>query len=190
MNRTTTFLLLAVFGLMAACSPSREKTVNRIQVLEKSLFSPESVSFNKAKADSLMALYEDFIKANPKDSLAPGFLFKSANVAMNMGDGTKAINLFDKYLQDYPDKPKAAISMFFKGFVYENVLHNLDKAREIYLLFIEKYPSNDFVKDAKMALMNLGKTPEMLVKEFELKRQADSLRIGDSLAQGKKKKRK
>ena len=190
MNKTITFLLLAVFGLMAACSPSREKTVNRIQVLEKSLFSPESVSFNKVKADSLMALYEDFIKANPKDSLSPGFLFKSANVAMNMGDGTKAINLFDKYLQDYPDKPKAAVSMFFKGFVYENVLHDLDKAREIYLLFIEKYPTNDFVKDAKMALMNLGKTPEMLVKEFELKRQADSLRVADSLAQGKKKKRK
>ena len=189
MKRTTVLFLVGIFGLMAGCSPSREKTVNRILGLEKRLFAPESVSFDKVKADSLMNLYENFIRENPKDSLSPGYLFKSANVAMNMGDGHKAIGMFDQYLRDYPEKQKAPMCMFFKGFIYENTLHDLDKARETYLLFIEKYPSNDFVKDAKMALLNLGKTPEMLVHEFEIKRQANSLRVADSLLKAKKKKR-
>ncbi len=189
MKKITYFLLVGIFGLMAGCSPSREKTVNTIHSLEKRLFAPESTSFDKVKADSLLMMYEIFIKKNPKDSMAPGYLFKAANVAMNMGDGSKAIMLFDQYLQNYPEQKKAPLCLFFKGFVCENVLHDFDKARETYLLFLEKYPTNDFAKDAKMALMNLGKTPEMLVKEFEAQRKADSIRIADSLAKIKKKRR-
>jgi outer membrane protein assembly factor BamD (BamD/ComL family) len=188
MKRVTFLLLAVILGLMTGCSPSREKTVKKIVGLETRLFSPESVSFDKVKADSLMALYESFIADHPKDSLVPGYLFKAANVAMNMEDGVKSIRLFDQYIQNYPDQKKAPMCLFFKGFVYENVVHDLDKARETYLLFIEKYPGNDFVKDAKMALKNLGKTPEMLVREFEEQRKADSIRIADSLAITKKKK--
>ena len=168
--------------MIISCGPSREKTVNQIQTFEKSLFAPEAVSFNKQKADSLLSLYEVFIKENPKDSLAPGFLFKAANIAMNSGDGPRALNFFEQYIQNYPDKPKASLCLFFKAFIYENLMQNLDKARETYLLFIEKHPSDDFTKDAKMALVNLGKSPDLLIREFEAKKRADSLRIADSLA--------
>ena len=188
MKGTTVFLLLVIFGLMVGCSPSRQKTINRIQSLEKRLFAPESVSFDKIKADSLITLYENFIKKNPKDSLVPEYLFKAANVAMNMDDGNKAIGLFDQYLKNYPEQQKAPMCVFFKGFIYENVLHDYDKAREVYLFFIEKYPTNDFTKDARMALKNLGKTPEMLVREFEAQRKADSLRVADSLSKSRKNK--
>ena len=189
MKRSTILLLFGIFALLAGCTPSREKTIARINSLEKRLFAPESVNFDKTMADSLMVLYENFIKANPKDSLSPGYLFKAANIAMNAGDGGKALGLFDQYLQNYPDQKKAPMCLFFKGFVNENVLHNLDKAREAYLLFLEKYPTNDFAKDVTMALKNLGKTPEMLVREFEAQRKADSIRVADSLAKIKKPKK-
>ena len=182
MKKANFLLLPAIMIIMVACGPSRDKVVSQIQTLEKSLFSPDAVSFNKEKADSLLALYEVFIKDNPKDSLAPVYLFKAANIVMNSGNGPKALALFDQYLKDYPDKPKASLCLFFKAFVYENVMQDIDKAREIYLLFIEKYPNDDFTKDAKMALMNLGKTPEMLVREFEAKKKADSTRVADSMA--------
>jgi len=191
MKKSTLLLIAVILGLMTGCSPSREKTVKRIKDLEKKLFSPEAQSFDKARADSLLALYEDFVKAYPKDSLAPGYLFKAANVAMNLSDGYKSITLFDQFIKDYPDHKKAAVCMFFKGFVYENVQHNLDKARETYVQFLEKYPENEFAKDANLALKNLGKTPEMLVREFEEQRKADSARVADSLAKtGKGKKRR
>ena len=191
MKKTSVSVLSALLMMiMVSCSPSRDKVANQIQTLEKSLFSPEAVSFNKQKADSLLSLYEMFIKEHPKDSLSPGYLFKAANIVMNSGDGPRALKLFDQYMTNYPDKPKASLCMFFKAFVYENVMQDLDKARETYLLFIEKYPSDDFTKDAKMALMNLGKTPDMLVREFEAAKKADSARIADSLSKIKKPKKR
>ena len=179
-------MLSGILLTMISCGPSREKTVKQIQTLEKSLFSPEAVSFNKEKADSLLLLYEVFVKDNPKDSLAPVFLFKAASIAMNSGDGTRALKFFDQYLQDYPDKPKASLCLFFKAFVYENTMQDLDKARETYLLFIEKYPSDEFAKDAKLALVNLGKSPDMLIRELEETRRTDNTRVADSLSKIKK----
>jgi outer membrane protein assembly factor BamD (BamD/ComL family) len=186
MKKSIILILVISIGLMTGCKPSREKSVTRIKNLEKSLFSPEVVSFSKEKADSLQTYYMEFIGNYPKDSLASGYLFKAANVAMNSGDANKALGFFDQYIQNYPDQPKVPMCMFFKAFIYENMLQNIDRARETYLLFIEKYPTHDFTKDAKLALVNLGKTPDMIVKEFEEKRKADSIRIADSLAKTKK----
>jgi outer membrane protein assembly factor BamD (BamD/ComL family) len=186
MNKHILFVLMVSIGLMAGCKPSKEKIISRIDNLEKSIFSPEVVSFNKEKADSLLTFYGDFVKNYPNDSLSPGYVFKAANIAMNSGDGPKSLKFFDQYIQNYPGAPKAPMCMFFKAFIYENLMQDLDRARETYILFIEKYPSSDFTNDAKLALMNLGKTPDMLVKEFEEKRKADSLRIADSSAKIKK----
>jgi outer membrane protein assembly factor BamD (BamD/ComL family) len=194
MNKTRTqsgLIVILLISLLASCSPSKEKRIARINDMEKNLFAPENTNFNKEKADSLTDLYEAFIKDFPQDTLAPGYLFKAANLAMNSGDGSKALTLFDQYIAQYPDQPKAGMSLFFKGFIYENVLMNLDKARETYLLFIEKYPADEFADDAQMAIQNLGKTPEMMIQEFEARQRADSARIADSIASsGKKKTRK
>jgi outer membrane protein assembly factor BamD (BamD/ComL family) len=186
--KTNYFILILVLaGILTACGPSREKRIDKITLMEKAMFAPETVSFNKEKADSLVVMYMDFIAANPKDSLSASYLFKAANVVMNNGDANKALGYFDQYIKDYPDGPKVAMCMFFKGFIYENMIRDLDKAREIYLQFIEKYPNDDFADDAQMALLNLGKTPEMMIREFEMKQKADSARIADSLAKVKKK---
>ena len=186
------FVIFLVAGVAAitGCKPSREKSVEQIRSLERRLFSPEAASFDKVKADSLMTLYQGFVDRFPKDSLTPGFLFRSANIAMNSGNGLVAVEQFDRYLTGFPDGSKAPLCMFFKAFVYENVLKNLDKARETYLLFIEQYPGNAFVKDAEMALKNLGKTPDQIVREFEEQRKADSIRVADSVAGLKKAKPK
>jgi len=185
--KTLVFLIVAIVVFtVTGCKPSREKSVTEIKNMEKHLFSPDAVSFDKVKADSLINLYTDFIKRHSSDSLTPGYIFKAASLAMNTGDGNKAISLFDQYMNDYPDGNKAALCMFFKGYIYENMLRNLEKAKETYLQFIERYPENDFVKDAQMAIQNLGKTPEQIVRELEAKKQADSVQMADAQAKSKK----
>lgn len=181
-NRFNILLPAAALLLLTSCGPSRDELANRIQGVEKLLYAPQAVAFDKGKADSLTALYETFVKEHPKDTLSPGFLFKAASLAMNSGNGQKALILYEQYLKDYPDKPKAPMCLFFKAFVYENLFQDLDKARESYNEFIRKYPKDDFADDAQMALVNLGKTPEMLIKEFEERARADSARRADSLA--------
>jgi TolA-binding protein len=61
--------------------------------------------------------------------------------------------------------------MFLKAFVYEDQLHDLNKAKKYYEEFLEKYPDSDFADDARISLQNLGKSPEELIKEFEEKQQ-------------------
>ena len=170
------YILLFMFSFLAlSCSPSREKRLESIQSLEGRMYGSEIFAFDKFKADSLIDAYTSFTDHFPKDSLAPVFLFKAANMAITEEDGNKAVALFDRIYQEYPDHPKSALAVFFKGYVYENLIRNLYKAKEIYLQFIEKYPESDFADDAQMALQNLGKTPEQMIKEFEERRKADSL---------------
>ncbi len=181
MRRIALLLTLSIL-IFTGCGPSKEKRVIRIAEMEKRLFSSESFSFNKESADSLVNMYVEYISKYPKDTLSPAFLFKAANIKMNSDDAAGAIVFFDRYLNEYPEAPKAPMCFFFKGFIYENMMRDLDRAREIYLQFIEKYPNDEFVDDARMSLMNLGKTPEMLIREFEEKLRADSARYADSVA--------
>jgi len=182
MRKYTLLPFILALTILAGCGPSREKSAKTIVSIENRLFAPSSNGFDKVKADSLLSAYESFIGHFPKDTMSMKYTFKAANLCMNMGNGTKAIELFDKFIEKYPDNPKAAVSMFFKGYIYENQIKNLEKAKEIYLQFIEKYPNNDFTKDARLALKNLGKSPEEMIKEFEEQRKADSARVADSLA--------
>jgi outer membrane protein assembly factor BamD (BamD/ComL family) len=190
MKNKNYLLLLLIPFLFTACGPSREKTVKEINAMEKRLFSPQSTSFDKAKWDSLIAKYEAFSKRFPDDSLVPSYTFNAANIAMNMNDGQKALALFEQIITKYPNYKKAPLCLFFKGYVYENLLHDLGKAKENYLAFIEKYPNNEFVSAARASILNLGKSPEQMVKEFEARRRADSTRVADSIANVKGKKPK
>ena len=74
---------------------------------------------------------------------------------------------------------------FLKAFIYDNNLKDIKKARTAYSDFIQKYPKHELTDDAMISMDNLGKTPEQIVKEFELKlkQKSDSATI----AAGKKK---
>ena len=131
-------IFIAIF-LIAGCNqPSQNNLREQIQRLDAALYSSNVAAFDKQKADSLLKSYDQFIKDFPNDSLASGYLFKSANLALTCGDGNGAITRFDQFIQKYPDHPKCPVCLFFKAFVYENTLKNLDKSKEIYHLFIEK----------------------------------------------------
>ncbi|HNW76060.1 MAG TPA: tetratricopeptide repeat protein [Bacteroidales bacterium] len=169
------FILMLSLVALTACQPSAKKLSGEITSMENRLFTASAQGLTKESVDSLINKYEQFVKAYPKDTLAPVYLFKAAGVAMNTGNGEKAITLFEKVIKDYPTHPKASLAFFFKGYVEENYMKNLDQAKETYLLFLEKYPNSDFADDARASIENLGKSPEQMVKEFEAKQKADSL---------------
>ena len=184
-----TFLLPFVLVILISCGPSRNKEAARIHEMETRLFSPKANSMDNKSADSLLLLYSAFIKDFPADSLTQNYIFKAGNLYMNRGNGKPANEMFDLYRANYPNDAKSAICLFFKAYIYENILQNFDKAQELYIQFIEKYPHHDFADDAQMALNNLGKSPDQMVKEFELKKKADSARVADSLKKTQKKKK-
>ena len=172
MKKSIYLILFGLAGLISACGPSKEKQEIRIVSMEERLFTSEN-GFTRAGADSLIQMYRDFAASYPNDSLTPVYLFKAASMTMNLQDGPGSIALFDQIRESYPDFEKAPLCLFFIGYVQENVMGDIDKAREIYQLFIESYPDHDFVDDAQASIENLGKTPEQMIREFEA-RQRDS----------------
>ncbi len=168
--------------LLAGCKPNYNKLTGDMKSLENRLYGPSAMMFDSVKADSLMNMYGKFLERFPKDTLAPSVIFKMANLAVSLGKADSAISLFDRYMNEYPQGPKAEVCLFFKAFVYENNIKNYDKAKEIYRLFIEKYPNSDFADDAKIAIDNMGKSPDQFFMEFEARRKADSTRVADSIA--------
>jgi len=182
------FLLPVVLFALVSCGPSKTREAEKIGAIEKRLFSSSATSIDREAADSLLNLYSAFIKNFPSDTLSRNYTFRAGNLYMNTGNARSAIEMFDLYRSTYPNDPKSALCLFFTAYINENLLRNLDKAQELYILFIEKYPRHEFADDAQAALNNLGKTPDQMVKEFELRRKADSTRVADSLKKAGKRK--
>jgi TolA-binding protein len=153
----------------------KRKMEKNIKVMEDSLFSETKGMIEMDKTQTLVDAYLRFADKYPSDTNAPGYLFKAGDISMNLLDPNKAIQIFDRIMAEYPQFEKLPHCLFLKGFIYENELKNLDKARQIYQEFLVKYPNHDFADDVQISLDNLGKSPEDLIKQFQEKTKSDSL---------------
>lgn len=159
--------------MLFSCGQNRKADFEKVANLEKKYGATVYSDFAKAK--ELIAAYDEFVKKYPKDTVSARFLFEAGRLSMNTNQGKDAVKYFDKVITDFPDYKKKPDCMFLKGFVYDELLKDLAKAKEAYLAFVAKYPSHELVDDAKASIDNLGKTPEQLIKEFEAKNKIDSL---------------
>ena len=160
--------------MMASCGSPRSEKLQEIKDIESTTFS-ESGLIDAKGVDALIAAYESFANDFPTDSLAPDYLFKAGDVAMNTNRSNKAIELYDRIITNFGSYHKAPEALFLKGYVYENNLGRLDKAQAIYEEFLEKYPDNEFADDAEVSLKYLGKSPEELIEIFQQENAAKEL---------------
>lgn len=92
-------------------------------------------------------------------------LLKAAGLAKTIDNPDKAVQLYSEVAAKMPNHRKAPMALFMAGFVYENDLLDLNKAKECYESFLKIYPKDpDFADDAQMALKMLGKSPEEIIK--------------------------
>ena len=167
--RFVLLMLLAgfIFGCGTGGSESGSLTPQKIATLEAKLFGQEE-DYNAKDALELMHLYVLYSDSLPSDSLAPIYLFKAADISMFQQEGGQTIAILDRILAKYPQHELAAMSLFLKAFTFDTRLNDTASARVYYQQFVNKYPDEEFTDDAINALKNLGKTPEELVREFEL----------------------
>ena len=144
-------------------------SISDINTLEAELFNTVNATPDMTKARQLAELYIEYAELYPNDTNSPEFLFKASDISMNVQSPRLTISLFDKILNTYPNYKNVPTIMFLKGFVYEDQLNDYDNARKCYLDFLDKFPNSDFADDAVVSLKNLGKSPEELIKEFEMK---------------------
>lgn len=169
------FLLLVIILSFSYCNHevTKEERQSNITNLEAIPFI-DTVTFeiNEKHSNDLVNAYAEFAEAYPEDEQTPEYLFRAAEISRSTKSPQKAIDLYQKLVEKYEKYEKTPYCQFLIGFTYDNDLKDMFKAKENYTLFIDKYPDHDFVKDAKVLLENLGKSPEELIKSFEEKNQA------------------
>jgi len=141
--------------------------LKEIDVLEAKLRKAKVVTDEMPAAQNLIKKSQSFSELYTQDKKTAAVLFKAADVARGIGEYGKAIQLWGKVWRNYPDFDKAPDAVFMQAFTYENNLGDIQNAKRYYLQFIEKFPKNPLREQAIIALKNLGKSPEDLIKEFQ-----------------------
>lgn len=161
-----TLLILSLALMMASCGP--KMTVEEINKLESQVFA-KGINVEKENVVKLVDAYVLYAKQNSDDSQSPEYLFKALDVAVgvNAEGPRKAIDIADIMIEQYPDFEMTPMAMFLKGFVYENMMADYEKALDTYYQFLERYPNSPLVNDVKSTIENIGLTPEELIKKFE-----------------------
>jgi tetratricopeptide (TPR) repeat protein len=171
--RTRIFTLLFVIcTVFISCTGNQKRQSEseienyrtRLQEKESSLFDGKEADPEIAK--EMIGIYIGFVNKYPEDGMAPEYLLKAAEIAMNFEQPHNSINYLTRIENNYPEYDKYAGCLFLKAFVYENYLRDYEKAEEYYEIFIEKYPEHTLTKEAKAALIVLGIDEHELIKTF------------------------
>jgi outer membrane protein assembly factor BamD (BamD/ComL family) len=150
--------------LFSACQSKKEKLNAQIAQAEKQV----AESYSEESMTQLVALYQEYAKTYPDDSLAVEYLFNSANFNMRLQKGQEALADLDAIIKKYPNSWRVPDCYFSKGFVYEDVLYDIESAKNAYYDFVGRYPSHKLALDASLAIsyLEMGKTPEEIVAGF------------------------
>ncbi|MFI5135718.1 MAG: tol-pal system YbgF family protein [Chitinophagales bacterium] len=170
--------LLLLFGF-AACTSShdnlKKETDDLLRKANQSFFQSKP---QNSLVDSAYTSVENFVKKFPDDTLAPDYLFEEALLQEKQKKYSQVIITLDRIYSTYPQSKQASKSLFLEGFLYANVLNELDKAKEKYQIYLDKYSSVDpkMTNDVQMELQNLGKSPDEILKEIQEKAASDSVK--------------
>ncbi len=161
-------LLLSVFVVLMMLSCGEKVSVKEVKELESKVLA-EGAKPTKEEVIQLVDAYILFAEQNPDNAQSPDYLFRALDIAVgvNAEGPDKAIKIADMLIEKYPDFEMTPMAMYLKGFVYENIVGDLQNAEMTYRQFIEKYPNSPIIEDVKATLENLGLTPEELIRKFE-----------------------
>ena len=151
---------------MASCG--QKMTVEEINKLESQVFGV-GASPEKENVVKLVDAYVLYAKQNPDDVKSAEYLFKALDVVVgvNAEGPQKAIDIANIMIEQYPEFEMTPMAMFLKGFVYETMMNDNEKALDTYHQFLDKYPNSSLVNDVKSTIENIGLSPEELIKKFE-----------------------
>lgn len=180
MKNTIILILLIFFCSAFSCSQSGSmeeatsentsdsKTLfKEIKSLESKLRKAKTVTDEMPAAQDLVKKSQTYSELFPQDEKTADIIFKAADLARGIGEYGKAIQLWGQVWRKYPNFDKAPDAIFMQAFTYENNLKDIQNAKRYYLQVIEKFPKNPLREQAVIALKNLGRSPEDLIKEFQ-----------------------
>lgn len=169
MKKNILLLAVAMLLVMVGCQNQNKKVTEKdVKAAEEALFN-EDLTANPDAVPQAIATFSRFAEENPDHAEAPEYLFKALEISVNTRqDAQQSIDLCNRLLADYPEFDKNPVALFMiASFVYDDQLHDLDKARETYQQIVDEYPESPFANDAAISIQQLGMSPEELIRMFE-----------------------
>lgn len=179
MRKTVFFNSIFFLALvLLSCSNGKNQLLKDIKAKEKIVSESIDDVFDKSTAESLRNDYIDFSERFQEDSLAPVFLHKAAELAINLNMPQEAVSTIDTLINRYPDYEFLPDAWFFKGFIQETYLNDQGAAKNTYMSFIQRFPKHEMAPQVQFSLENIGKSADELLEEFMRKnQQTDTLSI-------------
>ncbi len=132
----------------------------RIKTLEAADSIFNSNNINPKQIESLTQEYVEFYHQYPQNQKSADFLLKAAQNYFYLNQHEQGLSMLDTLRLKYPHNEASKNALMLKGFIYENELQQLDKAKASYEELIRVYPKDPLAKQAQLSIDNLGKTPE------------------------------
>ncbi|NND31425.1 MAG: tetratricopeptide repeat protein [Saprospiraceae bacterium] len=152
-------LLLLTFLCLFACKTSSNDATEEIARLEANLAESPS----QETLQQLLVLYQE-MASQTKDSKRLDYLWKAGETARAVRDFAAAEKIFEDIYENHPDNELASKALFLHAFMCDEDLKQYDRAKELYVMFMDKYPDSDFADDAEFLLTNIGKSDEEMLE--------------------------
>ena len=139
----------------------------RLNVLQAAIFDDSTGSIQYRYANEFIMSSEYYGLLLPDREKMPDLLLRAAETARTIRSFPKALELYERITERYPDHPKASQALFLRAFTLDNDVKDLENARRLYEEFLEKYPDNEFADDTEFLLKNLGKDDQEIIESFQ-----------------------
>ena len=161
-----------VFGvfllcLALACQSDQEMHLHKINDLQLQLVNTDPKT-NVEVAQELVAEMENYVSKYPDSTILPDYFMQLGDLYTHILKlPVKGLYFFQKVHTDFPNYEKAAIALFYQGFLLENYMHQQEQAKAVYESFLVAYPQHELSETVKLSIQQLGIPLEELVKQFE-----------------------
>jgi outer membrane protein assembly factor BamD (BamD/ComL family) len=155
-------LTLLIFAQQSCSNPQKELH-EKIISLENEFKKNLSGKIEQAKVNELIKLYEEYATKYKSDSLTTRYIFETANLYMGQNNPNKAIAACDKIIKESPQLVNA---YFFKGFIFDEKLKDVDNAKAAYKEVYTRFPQSDLADDSKILFERAGKPMEEWINEI------------------------
>jgi len=141
---------------MKLFSSSKEEYQKLVQLEQKLVNS--DLTLNQMVAKELYDRSIRFSEKYPKNKHREQVLVFAAKSADGLNWNQKNLAVINQLLTLFPNSPNAPNYLYNKGKIYEEKLHQKEKAIEIYQTLILKYPQSKIAKNLKDYIVFLKKT--------------------------------
>ena len=155
--------------LVVACQSDQEIHLDKINDLQLQLVDAD-LKTNLEVAQELVQEMENYVSKYPDSTTMPDYYMQLGDLYTHaLQLPVKGLYFFQKVNADFPNYEKAAVALFYQGFVLENYLGQQEQAKAVYESFLIDYPQHELSETVKLSIQQLGIPLEELVKQFEKK---------------------